>query len=121
MPPDGAVRSILGRGAEVLRHFPACLSAVLGAKARVIWPSRLGRRGRCLPGLSDGGAAGASALRRWKDGYAFSDNMSVRGEWLNVDLGDVRASWVTPNGYAAFTTEADTRANLLRIGVDYKF
>lgn len=53
--------------------------------------------------------------------YAFSDNMSVRGEWLYVDLGDVRASWVTPNGYAAFTTEADTRANLLRIGVDYKF
>ena len=47
--------------------------------------------------------------------------MSVRGEWLNVDLGDVRASGVTPNGYAAFTTEADTRANLLRIGVDYEF
>ena len=45
----------------------------------------------------------------------------MRGERLYVDLGDVRASWVTPNGYAAFTTEADTRANLLRIGVDYEF
>ena len=33
----------------------------------------------------------------------------------------VRNTWVTPNGYAAFTTEADTRANLLRVGVDYKF
>ncbi|WP_312161765.1 porin family protein [Phenylobacterium sp.] len=53
--------------------------------------------------------------------YAVSDNMSARAEWLYTDFGDVRASWVTPNGYAAFTTEGDTRANLLRIGLDYKF
>lgn len=53
--------------------------------------------------------------------YAFDENWSVRGEWLYTDFGKVRNSWVTPNGFAAFTTEADTRANLLRIGVDYKF
>ena len=53
--------------------------------------------------------------------YAFSDNMSARAEWLYTDFGDGRASWVTPNGFAAFTTEGDTRANLLRVGIDYKF
>ena len=53
--------------------------------------------------------------------YAFSDNLSARGEWLYTDFGKVRNTWVTPAGYAAFTTEADTRANLLRVGVDYKF
>ena len=53
--------------------------------------------------------------------YAFNENWSVRGEWLYTDFGTVRNTWVTPNGYAAFTTEADTRANLLRVGVDYKF
>lgn len=62
-----------------------------------------------------GWAAGLGAA------YAFSDNLSARGEWIYTDFGEVRASWVTPNGYAAFTTEADTRANLLRIGLDYKF
>ena len=53
--------------------------------------------------------------------YAVNENWSVRGEWLYTDFGTVRNTWVTPNGYAAFTTEADTRANLLRVGVDYKF
>lgn len=62
-----------------------------------------------------GWAAGLGAA------YAFSDNLSVRGEWIYTDFGEVRATWVTPNGYAAFTTESDTRANLLRIGMDYKF
>jgi outer membrane immunogenic protein len=52
---------------------------------------------------------------------AINQNWSVRGEWLYTDFGTVRNTWVTPNGYAAFTTEADTRANLLRIGVDYRF
>lgn len=53
--------------------------------------------------------------------YAFSPNWSVKGEWLYVDLGNVHGTASTADGFASFDSEAKVRANLLRVGVDYKF
>lgn len=53
--------------------------------------------------------------------YAFGANWSVRGEWLYVDFGKVKDTVVTTNNFATITSEAKVRANLLRLGVDYKF
>jgi outer membrane immunogenic protein len=53
--------------------------------------------------------------------YSFSPNWSVKGEWLYTDLGKVSASTATPNNTAVITADGKISANLLRIGVDYKF
>lgn len=53
--------------------------------------------------------------------YAFTPEWSVRGEWLYADFGSVRDNFVSTNGFAVLTSEAKVRANLLRLGVDYKF
>ncbi|MET0294661.1 MAG: outer membrane beta-barrel protein [Phenylobacterium sp.] len=54
--------------------------------------------------------------------YMFMPNWALRAEWMYVDLGTVRASAATTSGPAAvFTSEADARGNLWRLGVDYKF
>jgi outer membrane immunogenic protein len=53
--------------------------------------------------------------------YAFTPNMSVRGEWLYVDFGKTHKTVTGSNGFVTVTPEAKVRANLIRLGVDYKF
>jgi opacity protein-like surface antigen len=45
----------------------------------------------------------------------------VKGEYLYVDLGHASETFATPNGYAEFTTKAKVKANIVRVGVDYRF
>ena len=54
-------------------------------------------------------------------GYMFTPNISVRGEWLYADFGKVRDTVTTTNGFATLTSEANVKANILRLGLDYKF
>lgn len=53
--------------------------------------------------------------------YAFSPNWSARGEWLYVDLGTTRRTFVAPDSFATFTSIAKVRGNILRLGIDYNF
>jgi outer membrane immunogenic protein len=53
--------------------------------------------------------------------YALSESLSLRGEWLYVDFGKVHETVATPNGFIAITPEAKVKANLLRVGLDYRF
>jgi outer membrane immunogenic protein len=53
--------------------------------------------------------------------YALGPNWSVKGEWLYLDFGNVRQTVATPNGFATITSEAKVRANIFRLGMDYKF
>ncbi|MGH6967093.1 MAG: outer membrane protein [Phenylobacterium sp.] len=53
--------------------------------------------------------------------YAFSPNMSVRGEWLYVDFGKIHETVTGPNGFVTVTPEATVKGNIFRVGVDYKF
>lgn len=54
--------------------------------------------------------------------YQFMPQWSVKGEWLYADFGHVRGSTTaTPTGFVTFDSEGKVKANLLRIGVDYKF
>ena len=54
-------------------------------------------------------------------GYAISSNWSIKAEWLYTDLGTVRASASTPNGYAIITSSGKIQSNIVRVGVDYRF
>jgi outer membrane immunogenic protein len=54
-------------------------------------------------------------------GYAISNNWSIKAEWLYTDLGTFTGSAATPNGYAIITSHAKTQANIVRVGVDYRF
>lgn len=51
--------------------------------------------------------------------YALNSNWSVKAEYLYTDLGRIHAT--SSNGYASITTEAQARANIFRLGVDYRF
>jgi outer membrane immunogenic protein len=53
--------------------------------------------------------------------YLFAPSWIIKGEWLYSDFGNVRASANTAGGYAQFTSEAEVKANLIRMGVDWKF
>jgi len=53
--------------------------------------------------------------------YAFSPNMSVRGEWLYVDFGKIHKTVTGSNNFVTITPEASVKANLIRMGIDYKF
>jgi outer membrane immunogenic protein len=53
--------------------------------------------------------------------YAFSPNWSLRGEWLYADFGNVDISAAAPNGFYSLESEGKVKANLIRVGVDYKF
>ena len=53
--------------------------------------------------------------------YALTPNWSVKGEWLYTDFGKVRVSAPTAGGFATVTGEGKAKANLLRMGVDYRF
>lgn len=53
--------------------------------------------------------------------YLFAPSWIIKGEWLYSDFGNIRASAATAGGYAQFTSEAEVKANLVRVGIDYKF
>lgn len=54
-------------------------------------------------------------------GYALGPNWSAKGEWLYTDFGKVRATSQIANTPAAITAEGEVKANILRVGVDYRF
>lgn len=51
--------------------------------------------------------------------YALNTNWSLKAEYLYTDLGRLHAT--SSNGFATITTEAQARANIFRLGVDYRF
>jgi outer membrane immunogenic protein len=53
--------------------------------------------------------------------YAFSPNMSVRGEWLYTDFGKIHKTVTGSNNFVTITPEASVKANIFRMGIDYKF
>jgi outer membrane immunogenic protein len=53
--------------------------------------------------------------------YAFSPHWSIKGEWLYTDLGKVSTTAIASNGYGTLTSFGDTRSNIVRMGVDYRF
>jgi outer membrane immunogenic protein len=53
--------------------------------------------------------------------YALSPNISIRGEWLYTNLGTVKSQTTVGSNYATLSSEADTRGNLIRLGLDYRF
>jgi len=53
--------------------------------------------------------------------YAFSENWSVKGEWLYADFGNIHEHADAANGFVHVDSDAKVRTNILRIGVDYSF
>ena len=53
--------------------------------------------------------------------WAFSPNWSVKGEWLYADFGNVDAFATAGNGFYRLESEGKVKANIIRLGVDYKF
>lgn len=53
--------------------------------------------------------------------YALNPNASIRGEWLYTNLGTIKSQTTVGANYATLSSEADTRGNLIRIGLDYRF
>jgi outer membrane immunogenic protein len=52
--------------------------------------------------------------------YAFTPNWHVRGEWLYADLGRPNSATVNATG-ASIRSNDNVAANLVRVGVDYRF
>jgi outer membrane immunogenic protein len=53
--------------------------------------------------------------------YAAGPQWSLKGEWLYTDFGKISTSATTSTGFATLTSQANVRANLFRVGVDYRF
>ena len=53
-------------------------------------------------------------------GYAIDQHWSARGEWLYADLGHANAANVSGT-YATVRADDNVAANLVRVGVDYRF
>lgn len=51
--------------------------------------------------------------------YAFTPNVSFKGEWLHTDFGHVGSA--TTNSFVSITPTDSVQANLFRVGVDYHF
>jgi len=60
-----------------------------------------------------GWAAGVGA------GYALTSQWSLRGEWLYADFGHVGTA--TTNAFASVRPNDAVKANLVRVGADYRF
>jgi outer membrane immunogenic protein len=54
-------------------------------------------------------------------GYAISENISAKAEYLYQDFGSSRFSATSANGYATLSTDAHLRSHLFRAGLDYRF
>ncbi len=53
-------------------------------------------------------------------GYAFNPHWSMRGEWLYTDLGHANTAAVSGT-YATVKPDDNVAANLVRVGLDYRF
>lgn len=53
--------------------------------------------------------------------YAFTPNWSIKGEWLYADFGHVSGAATSANGFVTVSTQASVKANMFRMGVDYRF
>ena len=51
--------------------------------------------------------------------YAFTPNLSLKGEWLYADFGHVGSAVV--NNFVSITPSDVVKANMIRFGLDYKF
>jgi outer membrane immunogenic protein len=51
--------------------------------------------------------------------YAFTPNISLKGEWLYADFGKV-GSAVT-NNFVSITPRDSVQTHMFRFGVDYRF
>jgi outer membrane immunogenic protein len=54
-------------------------------------------------------------------GYALGPHLSVKGEYLWADFGDVQITRTPPSGYVALNADAKVRTNIFRVGLDYRF
>jgi outer membrane immunogenic protein len=54
-------------------------------------------------------------------GYALGPHLSVKGEYLWADFGDVQITRTPPSGYVALNADAKVRSNIIRVGLDYRF
>ncbi len=54
-------------------------------------------------------------------GYRLMRNWSVKAEYLYSDLGKLSSSASNANGYLNFETNTTVKANLIRVGLDYRF
>jgi len=52
--------------------------------------------------------------------YAWDPHWQFRGEWLYADLGHANAATVTGTA-ATIKPDDNVAANLVRVGVDYRF
>ncbi|MFN3892300.1 MAG: outer membrane protein [Beijerinckiaceae bacterium] len=75
-----------------------------------------------------GGASGIGWALGAGAEYAFTQNWTMRAEYLYVDLGSEDNAWSCTAGgnfnctsFAGFTGRADVNFNVLRVGVNYKF
>lgn len=75
-----------------------------------------------------GGASGIGWTLGAGVEYAFSQNWTLRAEYLYVDLGNEDSAWSCTAGvgynctnFAGFVGRADVNFNVFRVGVNYKF
>jgi outer membrane immunogenic protein len=54
-------------------------------------------------------------------GYAISPTWSLKAEYLYASFGSVSQTAVISNGYGSITSSTDAKANIARVGVDYRF
>lgn len=54
-------------------------------------------------------------------GYRIMRNWSVKAEYLYADLGKLSSTASNANGYLNFETNTTVKANLIRVGLDYRF
>ena len=45
----------------------------------------------------------------------------MKGEWIYTDFGDISQTVSSSNNYVTLTSSASVRANVFRLGFDYKF
>jgi len=69
------------------------------------------KRGNTRTGWTLGGGAG----------YAFTDRLSAKAEYLYEDFGTSRYSASSSNGYLSLVTDVHLRSHLFRAGLDYRF
>lgn len=53
--------------------------------------------------------------------WLFSEHLSVKAEYLLANLGAVRGTATTTDGFATITSQARIKANIVRMGVDFRF
>ena len=68
-------------------------------------------------------ASAKSTKTGWAAGlggaYAFTPQLSLKGEWLHADFGHVGSA--TTNSFATITPSDSVTSNIFRVGFDYKF